>query len=238
MKTLAKDKYLLSVIARRPPVESDYNNSNVCYWTADVSNQKHLYKVLTDVVHQNGKLNNLIFFQRFRGKADDWTGELETSLTATKHIIDYLIKEFDETTEKSIVIISSIASFLVAVEQPLSYHVAKAGLNQMVRYYAFALGPKGIRVNGVMPGPVLKPVLKEESREFHTRNKQLHDLYEKIIPLGRMGTSEEIANVVSFLCSSKASFITGQNIIVDGGLSLQSQDGLARKLLSLDNRSF
>jgi NAD(P)-dependent dehydrogenase (short-subunit alcohol dehydrogenase family) len=58
------------------------------------------------------------------------------------------------------------------------------------------------------------------------------NLYKTIIPLARMGTSEEVANVIAFLCSHKASFVTGQNIVVDGGLSLIWQETLARRLSS------
>lgn len=101
----------------------------------------------------------------------------------------------------------------------------------MVRYYAVTLGPRRIRVNSVSPGTVLK----DESKDFYLKNEQLYNLYKGIIPLGRMGTAEEVANVVAFLCSSKASFITGQNIVVDGGLSLIWQETLARKVASLDH---
>jgi NAD(P)-dependent dehydrogenase (short-subunit alcohol dehydrogenase family) len=230
-RTLAGESHILSVIGRRPPPETDQIMSNVYYWAVDLLDREGLSKALADIIQRNGGISNLVFLQRYRGQGDDWTGEVETSLAATRHVIEGLIGEFDDTGEKSIVIVSSVASHLVADEQPLSYHVAKAGLNQMVRYYAVTLGPKGIRVNSVSPGTILK----EEAQEFYLQNEQLHNLYKKVIPLGRMGTSEEIANVVAFLCSPSASFITGQDIVVDGGLSLQWQETLVRKVASLDH---
>lgn len=147
-------------------------------------------------------------------------------MTASKNVIERLADEFDGSNENSIVLVSSLAGHFIAEEQPLSYHLAKAGINQMVRYYAFALGPKGIRVNCVSSGAVLKG----ESKDFYLQNKQIYDLYKRIIPLGRMVTSEDIAHVIAFLCSPKASLMTGQNLIVDGGVSLQGQESLARKL--------
>lgn len=234
VRMLAKEGQVVSVIARRPPLGTERHMSKVRYWAVDLLDHKRIHKVLRDIIRQNGRLNNLIFFQRFRDKGDDWRGELETSLTATKQIIESLVDDFDDAGEKSIVIIGSAASHFIAEEQPLSYHVAKAGLNQLVRYYAFVLGAKGIRVNCVSPAIILK----EEAKEFYDRNSQFDDLYKKITPLGRMGTSEDVAGAVSFLCGSKASFITGQNIVVDGGLSLQCQDGLARKLASLGRLNF
>jgi NAD(P)-dependent dehydrogenase (short-subunit alcohol dehydrogenase family) len=231
VRYLAGENHVLSVIGRRPPSELDQRIPATRYWVLDLLDRKRLPKTWVELISHNGKINNLVFFQRFRGEGDDWSGEIETSLTATKDVIELSVDEFAEADDKSIVIVSSIASHLVASEQPVSYHVAKAGLNQMVRYYAVALGPKGIRVNAVSPGIVLK----EESGDFYLKSRELQDLYKRITPLGRMGTSQEIASVVSFLCSSKASFITGQNIVVDGGISLQWHETLARKLTALDH---
>ena len=126
--------------------------------------------------------------------------------------------------------VSSIAGRFVAREQSVAYHVTKAGLEHMVRYYALVLGPQGIRVNGVSP----HIVLKEENKNFYLQNKKIYDLYKKVSPLGRMVTAQEVADTVMFLCSSQSSGITGQNIVIDCGVSLQEHAGLARVLMSLD----
>lgn len=230
-KTLVKEDHILSVIGRRLPEQSKRSVKNVHYWILDLLDQKSVSKALTEIINKNGRLNNLIFLQRYRGTRDEWFGEINVSMTATKDIIEKLANKFDDTNGKSIVIVSSLVTRFIVKEQPLSYHVAKACLNQMVLYYAVALGQKGIRVNCVSPSTVLK----EESKKFYLKNKKLYDLYKKITPLGRMCTSEDIVNTIAFLCSPKASFITGQNIIVDGGLSLQSHESLARELASLSH---
>lgn len=230
VKLLSENNHVISVIGRRPPSEIDHKLLNVHFWTLDLLDEERLCEVCAEAIEQNGKLDNLVFFQRYRGKGDDWKGEIEVSLTATKNVIEYFVDQFNDTNESSIIVISSIASYLIADEQPLSYHVVKAGINQMVRYYAVILGPKGIRVNSVSPGSILK----DENKDFYFQNEKLLNLYKKITPLGRMGTSKDIANVVVFLCSRNASFITGQDIIVDGGLSLQWHETLARKLTHLN----
>jgi len=229
VKTFVEQNHLLSVIGLRTAIRPPSKSKGVSYWSVDLSDKDRLSSTLSEITGRNGKVRNLIFLQRYRGDGDAWQGELDISLTATKTVIEHLAARFERGASNSIVIIGSSASQFVAEEQPVGYHAAKAALAQMARYYALALGPKKIRVNCVTPGTVLK----EESKEFYLRNTPLQNLYRQITPLGRMGTAEEIAGVVAFLCSEKASFITGQNIVVDGGISLQWQEGLARKLAKL-----
>ena len=231
VRTLASENHFVSVIGRRPPMEEDRDLGNVRYWTVDLLDEGSLSQAWSELVDQDGKVSNLVFFQRYRGDGDSWAGEIETSLTATKNMIDRWTAERDDSDQSSVVVVSSLASDFIAEEQPLSYHVAKAGLNQIVRYYAVALGPQGVRVNAVSPGIVLK----DEARDFYRQNQHLHDLYRSVTPLGRMGTPEEIANVIAFLCSPKSSLITGQNILLDGGVSLQWHETVVRKLTKLDH---
>ena len=231
VRLMADTGHTVSVIGRRPPAEADRRFPEVRYWAVDLSDHERLTVVLAEIVERYGKLHQLVFCQRYRGDEDPWQGELAVSLTATKRIIERLATEFADTADRAIVIVSSIASQFVADEQPVSYHVAKAGLRQLVRYYAVALGPHGIRVNAVSPSTILK----EESPRVHQRDS-LIGLYAPIIPLRRMGTADEVARVMAFLCSPQASFVTGQNIVVDGGASLQGHEALVRKVASWNQR--
>ena len=227
VKALTQEGYAVSVVARQYPPESDETIANANYWAVDLLDRQKFAMAWEEIILQADKLDTLIFCQRQRNKTNNWAGEIEIGLTVTREIIERLVEENAYSQEASIVVISSLAGQLVVDdEQPVEYHVAKAGLNQLVRYYAVGLGSKGIRVNSVSPGRVLK----EESQDFYFNNPEIHGLYKSIVPLGRMVTSEEIANVVTFLSSPKASFVTGQNIAVDGGLSLQLQEKLARQL--------
>lgn len=170
---------------------------------------------------------NVVFLQRYRGVDDDWEGECETSLAASRHAIEVLARRPDKP--RSIVLMSSVAAHCIAHGQPASYHVGKAGIDQLIRYYAVKLGGSGVRVNGVAPATTLK----EESQDFFLRNDQLHSLYRRMIPLGRMGTAEDVAHVVRFLCSDQASFVTGQIIVVDGGMTLQCPEALVREIMGI-----
>ncbi len=227
VRLFCSEGHLVSVIGRHQPDSADQVLPGARHWTVDMRDERRLGAALKDIIRRRGKLSRLVFLQRYRGGdgEDAWAGEIELALTATKNIIERLIPHFDESAERAIVIVGSPAGDFIASERDLGYHVAKAGQNQLMRYYAAVLAPYGIRVNGVSPATVLK----EESKSFYAKNRRLRDFYRRITPLGRMGTAEDVAETIAFLCGPKAAFITGQNIFVDGGLSLLWQESIVRK---------
>lgn len=228
-RQLASRGDVVSVIGRSATPPDDLSVGNIRNYEADINDKVALTRALDDIVRDNGKVNYCVFLQRYRGKGDDWEGEFQTSLTATKNVVEHLTSQFSDSHDNGIVMVSSVFAKHVGEGQAISYHVAKAGLDQMMRFYALNLGSKKIRVNGLTPFTFLK----EESKSFYTQNKPLLDLYESIVPLKRMATAEDSANVITFLCSPQASFVTGQNITVDGGLSLHWPESLARRLMSV-----
>jgi NAD(P)-dependent dehydrogenase (short-subunit alcohol dehydrogenase family) len=229
VRSLAGDGQAVSVISRSKPaglgglplVES---------WTADVADASALDTALAAVSSARGPVSGAVLLQRYRGDGDDWAGELATSLTATRSVLEWVGEHGQFSgAGTAVVVIGSAAGAFIASEQPVSYHVAKAGITQMVRYYAVALGPKGVRVNSISPGTIVK----EESQSFYESNPELERLYRDIIPLGRMGTARDVADLAMFLLSDRASFLTGQNIVLDGGVSLHWHEALARRVSPL-----
>lgn len=229
VRMLDKRGDTVSVIGRQPPPEEDKTSTNARYWLQDLQDNDGLKKVLDEIISTQGLLNYLIFCQRYRGSDDDWEGEFKISIDATRSIINALLNNFKPGESNGMVAVSSVFGEFVGEGQALSYHVGKAGLNQMMRYYAVNCGHDGIRSNIV----TTFTYLKDESKDFYLNNHELHDLYKDIIPVGRLAITDDIANVIAFLCSTEASFINGQNIYVDGGLSLVWPETIARKLTKL-----
>ncbi|HSI63384.1 MAG TPA: SDR family oxidoreductase [Candidatus Saccharimonadia bacterium] len=93
---------------------------------------------------------------------------------------------------------------------PIEYGVGKAGIQQMARYFGVHWGRQGVRCNSISPGPFPNPVIQRDQAEFVER------LAAKV-PLGRVGQADEIAGSVAFLLGKGSSYITGQNLAVDGG---------------------
>ncbi len=226
VRRLAADGHVISIIGRSQ-LAPESDQPHVRSWSADIANLPLLKTTLSEIVRAHGPLSAAVLLQRYRGGGDDWAGEIGTSLTATRELIEWAGEHFEDLgSGKAIVVVSSIASGYVASEQPVSYHVAKAAMSQMVRYYAVSLGRKGIRINAVCPGTIVK----EESKVFHAEHPEIEALYREIVPLGRMGTPEDVADLSAFLLSTRASFLTGQNIVLDGGVSLQSHESLSRRV--------
>lgn len=207
----------------------NYVEDSITEYEVDVTNKEISYKYIDNAIASYGKLTSIVFLQRNRSNDDSLNNHFDIAINSTKNIVEYAVnKEYFSITDdpNSIVVVSSIADQYIAHEQPLGYHIAKASISQLARYYALKLGPMKIRVNSVSPCVVLK----DEAKEFYDKQKTLLERYKKYIPLGRMGKPEDIVDAIMFLVGNKSNYITGQNIIIDGGLTLRGHESLIRDI--------
>ena len=119
----------------------------------------------------------------------------------------------NKVNNASIVNVTSIHSHII--REIAHYSSAKAALNMLTKELAYRLSPYNIRVNAVLPGSINTPLLRKD-----LYNDKLLQESAQQIPLRRHGNPNEVAEVICFLISEKASYITGAEIVVDGGLSL------------------
>jgi len=124
-------------------------------------------------------------------------------------------KRMEKVGGGSIISLSSTGN-LVYIENYAGHGTAKAAVETMVRYAAAELGCKGIRVNAVSGGPIETDAL----RAF-TNYEEVRDITAKLSPLGRMGQPQDLAGACLFLCSEKASWITGHTMLIDGGTTFK-----------------
>ena len=110
---------------------------------------------------------------------------------------------------------SSLSGNRFSAPTMVHYGASKAGLNGFIRGAALEYAPDRITVNGVEPGAILTDALRQMA------GPERHEAAAAAIPLGRLGDPEDIANAMLFLASDEASYITGQTIVVDGGVSVK-----------------
>jgi len=137
---------------------------------------------------------------------------MATNVDGTMHAIRGVLRGMIARERGSIVALASIAAFRASVGQA-SYAASKGAIVAMVRTLAAEVGSKGIRVNVVAPGVIDAGMVKATSQ------KRI-DAYLPHVALGRLGRDDEVARATTFLLSDDASYITGQTLVVDGGLSL------------------
>jgi NAD(P)-dependent dehydrogenase (short-subunit alcohol dehydrogenase family) len=208
----AERGHAVSVLSRSRSAEL-----RAIHYTCDITQPQEAAGALQAAVRDQGAIQGMVFFQRYRGTDDGWEGEIQTSLTAVRRIIEQSVPRFAAEGPRAIVLVSSVNAAFVSPHLPCGYHVAKAGLCQMARYYACQLGSRGIRVNAVCPSTFLKA----ENRDFYEEHPELARRLAATSPLNRMGTSTDVAKVVLFLLGDDSSFVTGQALLVDGGISLR-----------------
>lgn len=141
-----------------------------------------------------------------------WEEIVNLNLLGTFNCTRAVINHMIERRSGKIVSIAS-TSGVIGMQKAAEYSAAKAGIIGFTKALAKEVGPYGINVNCVSPGVVGTPRVLEMAKELIPE-------WTKGIKLGRLAKPEEIASVVFFLVSEESSYITGQNIIVDGGLSL------------------
>jgi len=161
-----------------------------------------------------------IFFKKLSDEISvaEWRQTLALNLDATFILTRAAIAQMRQlrsspSSDASVVVISSQIG-LVGHARGAAYAASKAGLNGMVKSLALEWATEGVRINAVGPGPVATPMVAPTMGD-----PQALAAMQASIPMGRLGEPEEIGEVVSFLLSQRASFVTGQVLCADGGFT-------------------
>ncbi|OKO68712.1 SDR family oxidoreductase [Bradyrhizobium sp. NAS96.2] len=185
--------------------------------TCDVSDADGVTKAITAITGRFGRLDALVnnagtavFAPVLETSDADWNRIMAVNLTGPFLCTKAAAPVMREHGGGAIVNITSISAVRASTLRS-AYGTSKAGLAHLTKQLAVELASLGIRVNGVAPGPVETAMAKA----VHT--PEIRADYHDAIPLNRYGLEEELAEAIFFLCSDRASYITGQILAVDGG---------------------
>jgi len=145
---------------------------------------------------------------------DDWDQDLAMNLDTAYNVTKAVVPGMVERGWGRIVMVSSVTGPVVTYPGLAAYSAAKAGMDGLMRGLAIEVASRGVTVNSVQPGFVATGSQTPEEHEvgLHT-------------PIGRSGTAEEIGEVIAFLASERARYVTGQTVVVDGGNVIQEAKG-------------
>ena len=192
---------------------------NIKFFSLDLSERRNVSSFCDSIIEEHGGINVIInnagitddnIFMRMSD--DSWDRVFSVNLNASMTICRKFIRGMIKAKWGRIVNVSSIVASTGNPGQS-NYVASKAALNGLTKSLALEVASRGITVNSISPGFIdtaMTGKLNEEQKSNITGR----------IPMGRMGTGDDISSIVLFLASSEASYITGQNIHVNGGLFL------------------
>jgi len=194
----------------------------------DITSRKSIQRSINLILKKYGKIDGWV--NNAYPRTEDWANKFEKINTQSwKKNIDFqlnsvfdccqlILKVMKNQKSGSIVNISSIYGLLgpdfniyrdTNITMPAAYSAIKGGVNNFTRYLSSYYGPSGIRINCISPGGI-----------FDNQNKTFVKNYEEKVPLKKMARPDQISPGVCFLLSDEASYITGHNLIIDGGWSI------------------
>lgn len=226
-ETIKEKKLNIILLDKTKP--KSLNAKNIDFFKVDLQNSKSVEEKIKKILTKYNKISYVLTFASHRSKKknlkdenlNNWNKTFAINLTSNFFLIKKIIQHSIQKKNKCrIVNISSISSILISNESP-SYQISKSALNHMTRYFASISGKKGIFINSVLPGLIIKD--EHKKKYLSKKNLRYRNIVKKTHLTSNFGTIEDVNKTVSFLLFQNNNFINGQSIVVDGGVSIEDQ---------------
>ena len=193
------------------------------YICADVSVHADVKNLINATVKHYGRLDYAFNNAGIDGKKaltteceeDDWEVIIDTNLKGTFLLMKYQIQQMLNQGAGSIVNMSSVCGF-VARPSRCAYNASRHGVIGLTKTAALEYSRQGIRVNAVAPASIKTDIYERSTQG----DPEIQKMYADAHPIGRVGNPAEVAEAVLWLCSDKASFVTGHTLVLDGGFTI------------------
>lgn len=218
-----KSKYVLLLRNLKKLKKSFFEDEFSDVIELDLSKLSVLNKTLSS---ESNNYNNLIFFNGIDVikpiqfySTEELIKSFNINIISIFSIISTLLKKKLIINNSSIVIVSSISGNIIGSKGHSLYSTTKSAISGLVKSFSIELSKKNIRVNAILPGLIQTENLFNKNEQLQTAKE--FEVYQSRYPLG-LGKPKNINDLIDFLISDKSSWITGQNIIIDGGHTLLS----------------
>jgi NAD(P)-dependent dehydrogenase (short-subunit alcohol dehydrogenase family) len=217
---------VFAVDVKDPPARPDGPAGTYAYWRFDITEEAQVADALGEVFATCDRLDYVVngagvgWFDRDGSVATIdrgvWARVMDVNLTAAMLVCRHALPLVRRSGGGAFVHLASVAGLRNADDPMDAYQVSKAGLISLSRALALQYGPLGIRSNTICPGAILTPMIKPLYDEDPARAERMADR----TPLRRLGTVADVSSACRFLLSDEAAFITGIDLVVDGGWTL------------------
>ncbi len=201
---LKKKKHIVYMLSRS-------KNKNKNHISCDITNLKELNTKLTSIKKIDVIINNAAITTTTLNKFENFKKILETNLVGPYYLSEILFNKIIKSKNPSIINISSINAYQAFPNNP-GYVTSKAGLNSLTRSLALDYGKFKVRVNSISPGYISSGMSIGSYKDIKRKNKRSARTI-----LKRWGKPSDLFGIIEFLISSKSSYVTGQDFIIDGG---------------------
>lgn len=227
-KLLAREGASVAVVdidddnGKRVVMEINSAGGQADYYHLDVSVEKDVEKVFAEIYKKYQKLNILVNNAAIVGSdrapheisSEQWDDVMNVNLKGPFFCVKYAVPYIIKSGGGSVINVSSIMGMLAG--PTMVYNTSKSGLRHMTKCDALAYAKENTRFNSVHPGYIITPLFKKLAAKSGSVEESVTK-ESKAIPMGRMGMPEDIANGILYLASDESSYVTGTELVIDGG---------------------
>lgn len=196
--------------------------ANCAFFQADISNEEQVQQACENIKAQLGPIDILVnaaacfVFKGVEATAADWQQVLSVNIQGTSLMAKHAVVQMKEKGSGCIVNFSSVSGF-IGQANFATYNATKFAIRGLTKCWAQDLAPFGIRVNSICPGYIYTSAFVNSCKKLNLDINEEDKRAAALHLLGRQGRPEEVAAAAAFLASDEASFMTGSDMIVDGG---------------------
>jgi NAD(P)-dependent dehydrogenase (short-subunit alcohol dehydrogenase family) len=204
------------------------NGGDAEFWKLDISDEEQVKSVITEVVEKFGKVDVLVNNAGIGGASkptheyteEEWDKVMDINVKGYFLCTKHAIPRMKDAGGGSIIYLSSIYGIVGSADVP-AYHASKGASRLMAKTDALLYAGDNIRVNSIHPGFIWTPMVEDYAKKQGEKPEEFREQLAGLHPIGHVGEPEDIAYGILYLASDESKFVTGSELVIDGGYTAQ-----------------